>query len=317
MVNPETIECIRNSIISFQRGRLTQADLIVRITRSPIPAEWKKVLVNTPTIAAFDSLLGVQRGIELNVPWLGRIKIDPPAIFVTKTKAQAGIVLRLNPFTSPWNNRNPVGDLVIASVAKTLAAVADRRIKTKIILSTEGALETALWAMATADGLSVMTIGFTLLPPGYEGSAIDIQILSSGRVLSATLNPFRVGKAIRHWINRGGNFAALASLTGIKETHIPFDEEGWYLFGASSEEELDMRRAGDILLPLMAAGLDPRPAREIAKFHLGEKDELRKLKGIADTIAYYYHDRASQIASIVARILQLNLTVLQTYLEVR
>jgi len=234
-------------------------------------------------------------GVELSIPWLGKINVDPPVILVARTKAQAARILALNQVASPW--RSPLGRVVVASAAKTLSAVADRRIKThKIILMGNGTLERAIWAMATADGLNVMTLGFTF---------------------AAEMDNFhRVGRAIRHWINRGGNFSAFSALTGIKEELIPSEEKNWFILSPSIAP-FESEKVEETAMDLIFAGIEPRAAREIACFHLVEEDELRKLRRIADTIGYHYPDRAEDVASLVARILNLNEHVLRTYLSLR
>jgi len=311
--NPNLVECIRNAIIAFQRGALTQADLLIRIDKSKLPEEWRRALINSPSLSTLNKLTGSGDYTSVRLPTGREINIDPPVIIALRTKTMAAQMINKNIIVAPWRGPAPSSDIVAASVAKVLSAVAARRLLEAgygiIIASRDGALERALWALATADGMNVTTIGRVYVPPRVEGDTITAQVL--GSAVTANLKPHmeRVGRAIRHWIKRGGSLSRLIMLTDLEEEDIPSSDYAWYTYGRGAEN-IDEEEMNEIVLRLIQEGIDLEAARTIARAALSGTENLDALRVIATTIAYHYPAMATNVAKDVAKVLGINETAL-------
>ena len=309
------VECIRDSLVGLHRGRLTQADFTIRVTKTPqLPEAWKKALVEAPTLATLNNLLGEKGGIEVDLI-NKKIRVDPPIIIALRTKSMAANILARNPIATPWK-RDLEGDVVVASVAKTLSAVASRRIADyTIMITTDGSLERTLWALATADSLNVITQGFIYVSPrGVYRDVISAQILGSpgqvqARAIQAILAPFIkiIGRAIRHWVNLGGNLSRLVALTDLTEKMIPETDEYWYVYSVNKPKNADPQKVEEIMAKLVEEGIDVATARQIATFYLTlTSAEMYRRTAIAILYSYPERERALKIAEKVAAKLNLS-----------
>jgi len=319
-------ECLSTVIRRYLQGIFTINDVIARITNEPLLSpEEKKMLISSPTLATLNELFGRESAYKVD-----GVVLPPKTAIAVGSKRFAVSMIRRYEFITPVDNISRA-DIVVASIVKVASMLTTRK------LSNEWSI--ALWikntnplfapivkyviAIALAEKRNIISPFIRFLDPRVEIEHSRL-LLDSDNIFSISLNPMEkpyVLRAIREYINRGGNIEVLEIL-GVKEGELPPFSDGWWMWKPDNPEEYsegpppepETTIDKDKLLRLIEAGVKKNIAKRLVQI-LSEVSTESIARAIVELKYHYSDSEVEQLLPVISSVFNIPLKTVRIVYE--